>query len=110
MASNRPLGRLGNPHDGPIAVAQRAIGCGVRKMIVLDLARVGSGSGAGSLDLCRTVRQLWPQVQLISGGGVRSAEDLRTLAVAGCQAALVATSLHDGTLLNPQPPSTAARP
>jgi len=36
---------------------------------------------------------------LIAGGGVRGLADLTALARAGCNAALVASALHDGKLL-----------
>jgi len=32
------------------------------------------------------------------GGGVRGAEDLRSVAASGCDAVLVASALHDGRL------------
>ncbi len=67
-------------------------------MIVLDLTRVGLGQGAGSESLCRHLRALASDVEIISGGGVRSLADLRSLAAAGCDAALVASALHDGRL------------
>jgi hypothetical protein len=37
-------------------------------------------------------------LQIVAGGGVRSAADLRSLSAAGCDAALVASALHDGRL------------
>jgi uncharacterized protein related to proFAR isomerase len=37
-------------------------------------------------------------VDLIAGGGVRGLDDLKALADAGCDAALVASALHDGRL------------
>ena len=37
-------------------------------------------------------------VTLVAGGGVRGAEDLRKLADAGCQGALMASALQDGHL------------
>jgi phosphoribosylformimino-5-aminoimidazole carboxamide ribotide isomerase len=37
-------------------------------------------------------------MELTSGGGVRGRDDLAALADAGCDAALVASALHDGQL------------
>jgi phosphoribosylformimino-5-aminoimidazole carboxamide ribotide isomerase len=65
---------------------------------VLDLAGVGMDAGVAALALCRQLRQKHPQLELISGGGVRGREDLHALAEAGCNAALVASALHDGRL------------
>jgi phosphoribosylformimino-5-aminoimidazole carboxamide ribotide isomerase len=67
-------------------------------MIVLDLAQVGMGQGVGTQCLCRTLRCLAPELQIVAGGGVRGPDDLDSLERAGCDAALVASALHDGRL------------
>jgi phosphoribosylformimino-5-aminoimidazole carboxamide ribotide isomerase len=67
-------------------------------MIVLDLADVGVSRGTGTLDLVRRLRSAHPQLELTAGGGVRGIDDLRQLADAGCDAALVASALHDGRI------------
>lgn len=87
---------------GPEQIATLALRVGVRRMIVLDLASVGMGQGAGTEPLCRALRSLDGDLQLIAGGGVRGMSDLRRLEQAGCDAALVASALHDGRL-DPRP-------
>jgi phosphoribosylformimino-5-aminoimidazole carboxamide ribotide isomerase len=82
----------------PAQIAVVALRLGVRRMIVLDLAAVGMGGGVGTEPFCRGLRCLDPHLQIIAGGGVRGAADLRSLARAGCDAALVASALHDGRL------------
>jgi len=82
----------------PPQIAELAASAGVRRLIVLDLADVGVGDGVRTLDLCREIRTVHPQVELIAGGGVRGPDDLRSMAAAGCDAALVASALHDGRL------------
>ena len=67
-------------------------------MIVLDLARVGVGSGTGTEELCRQLAATYRDVEVIAGGGVRDAADLRRLKEWGVRAALVASALHDGRL------------
>jgi phosphoribosylformimino-5-aminoimidazole carboxamide ribotide isomerase len=64
---------------------------------VLDLARVGSGTGV-DLELMAEVRRTVPEVTLFAGGGVRSEDDLDRLARVGCDGALVATALLSGAL------------
>jgi phosphoribosylformimino-5-aminoimidazole carboxamide ribotide isomerase len=78
-------------------VAARAVESGVQTIIVLDLARVGGGRGC-NLDTIAAVRQAAPEVTLLAGGGVRGDDDLRQLADAGCDGALVATALLSGAL------------
>ncbi len=80
----------------PMQIAAIALRAGVRRMIVLDLAAVGMGHGAGTQPLCRALRCLDPDLEIIAGGGVRGPEGLRSLAAAGADAALVASALHDG--------------
>jgi phosphoribosylformimino-5-aminoimidazole carboxamide ribotide isomerase len=82
----------------PRQIAALTLRAGVRRMIVLDLAQVGMGAGVGTEPLCRELRCLDSELQIIAGGGIRSSADLRSLAAAGCDAALVASALHDGRL------------
>ena len=55
--------------DDPLDLAQAAIECGVRRLLILDLARVGTGRGLGTSSLLDQIRQAHPTVQLIVGGG-----------------------------------------
>ena len=48
--------------------------------------------------LARAARPGVPDVELLAGGGVRDAGDLRALAGAGAAGALVATALHGGAI------------
>jgi phosphoribosylformimino-5-aminoimidazole carboxamide ribotide isomerase len=68
----------------------------VRRLIVLDLAQVGTGTGTGTEELCRRLGEMYPDVEIIAGGGVRDEKDLDRLAQCGVKAALVASALHDG--------------
>lgn len=79
---------------GPIEFTQTAWNAGFRTLIVLDVARVGTGTGAGTAALCRELLEEWPELELIAGGGIRSAEDVVELQTAGCRRALVASALH----------------
>lgn len=82
----------------PAQIVDVAVRLGLRRFIVLDLARVGVSTGTGTVDLCRQMRREHPGIELFAGGGVRSLADLRELHDAGCSGALVATALHDGRL------------
>jgi phosphoribosylformimino-5-aminoimidazole carboxamide ribotide isomerase len=70
---------------------------GIRAFIVLDLARVGAGSGPET-GPARRLRARLPNAEVVLGGGVRGRDDLRALAAAGYHAALVGTALHTGVL------------
>jgi phosphoribosylformimino-5-aminoimidazole carboxamide ribotide isomerase len=86
-----------SPGESAHLVAARAANAGVGAVIVIDLARVGTGAGL-DLALIARVREAAPGLTLLAGGGVRGLEDLARLADSGCDGALVATALHDGRL------------
>jgi len=71
---------------------------GLREVIVLDLARVGSGAGPDTASIAE-IHAAFPELELLAGGGVRDADDMRALADAGAAGALVATALHRGVEL-----------
>ena len=81
----------------PEEVARRAFISGAFEMIVLDVARVGSGSGP-DLAMMRRIRAAVRMPRLIAAGGIRHLDDVRDLAAIGCDGALVATALHEGRL------------
>ena len=99
MRDGIPVARAGAISYGetPEAIVARAIGSGITGVIVLDLSKVGAASGP-DVDLVARVRTAAKGVMLLAGGGVRNVDDLRLLAAAGCDGALVASALHDGTL------------
>jgi phosphoribosylformimino-5-aminoimidazole carboxamide ribotide isomerase len=70
---------------------------GLREVIVLDLARVGSGEGP-DVALIAAIHAAFGDLELLAGGGVRDVEDLVSLANAGAAGALVATALHSGVI------------
>lgn len=77
-------------------IARRAVDGGVRRILLLDLARVGMGQGLGTENLARCILDHPRVVELTLGGGIRQVSDLVTLASMGVHAALVATLLHQG--------------
>ena len=75
-----------------------ALRAGVDCVVALDLDRVGSDAGfalPGELGESPAFRAF---ANRISGGGVRSIDDLKGARAAGCDGALVGSALHDGRL------------
>ncbi len=72
----------------------RAVKLEIGGILVLDLASVGTRGGVATIETCRHVRELAPGQTLLSGGGIRSIEDMESLFEAGCDRCLVATALH----------------
>jgi uncharacterized protein related to proFAR isomerase len=92
LRGGEPVAGRDVPRETPERLAARAAHAGAGSVIVIDLARVGTRLGL-DVELLARVREATPGVTLLAGGGVRGAEDLETLAGAGCDGVLVATSL-----------------
>jgi len=69
-----------------------------RDVIVMTLGRVGVGAGP-DLERLRALRTASPATRLYAAGGVRGAQDVAALAALGIAGALVASAIHDGTLV-----------
>ncbi len=67
-------------------------------MLVLDLARVGTGQGTGTGQLLSRLRAAYPALELSVGGGISGIEELIAVQKAGAAAALVGSALHDGRI------------
>lgn len=72
-----------------------------RRIIVMTLAKVGSGAGP-DVERLREIKARAGDRKIIAAGGVRNMADIAALEALGVSAALVATSLHDGTLTREQ--------
>jgi phosphoribosylformimino-5-aminoimidazole carboxamide ribotide isomerase len=90
----------GDTFLGPVALWEN-VPAWPSKIIVMTLARVGSESGP-DMHRLNAIKCRAPEKQLYAAGGVRDASDLATLAQHGISGALVATSLHNGTLTGAQ--------
>src|SRR5437870_8083229 len=76
LREGRPVVRPGAPHDGtPLQLAAAAVDAGAGAMLVLDLARIGTGLGV-NLDLVAALRRAHPAVELLAGGGIASLRDV----------------------------------
>jgi phosphoribosylformimino-5-aminoimidazole carboxamide ribotide isomerase len=99
LREGQPLGDL-QPWDWADAwsIASRGIALGIKTLIVLDLTRIGLGSGTGTEALCGRLAAAYPDVEVITGGGIRDAADIQRLEGRGVRGVLVASALHDGRL------------
>ncbi len=82
----------------PLKIVAQVVTAGITNLIVLDLAHVGLNSGVGTLDLCRDIMAQHPQLSLITGGGIRSGKDLKSLQNEPLAGLLIASALHDGRI------------
>lgn len=96
--------------QSPNAVVEDMLEIGVSDFIVLDLKSVGTNLGPSTIQLCKQislqlnesrdhqVRATGPDIggcRLISGGGVRSVENVKRYLDVGCSAVLTATWLQN---------------
>jgi phosphoribosylformimino-5-aminoimidazole carboxamide ribotide isomerase len=100
LVGNWPNWQLDGDRDA-LTLARRVVAMGVRSLVVLDLARVGTGTGAGTEPLLRAIRKEFADIELIAGGGVKTRDDVARMGEAGADAVLVASAIHDGTLGEP---------
>jgi phosphoribosylformimino-5-aminoimidazole carboxamide ribotide isomerase len=99
LKNGEPLGdRQAWKNGDAWSIAEEAVSAGIQRMIVLDLAHVGSGNGVGTEALCARIAKAFPRVEVIAGGGVRGVEDLRRLQDCGVWGVLLASALHDGRI------------
>lgn len=68
-----------------------------KRVLAMNLDAVGSQAGP-DLQLIRLLRRARPSCLLYAAGGVRNEADLDAVRRAGANGALLATSLHDGSL------------
>jgi phosphoribosylformimino-5-aminoimidazole carboxamide ribotide isomerase len=80
----------------PMCLLREFQAMGVSQVIVLDLARVGSGEGVDLAFLKKVKGELSMDVYV--GGGVRGIDDLFELQKLGISGALIATALHTGKI------------
>jgi phosphoribosylformimino-5-aminoimidazole carboxamide ribotide isomerase len=99
LRGGEPLGKVSAWAGADVwSIAAQALGLGVARLLVLDLGRVGAGSGTGTEALCARLAGADPNVEVWAGGGVRDRADLLRLRACGVGAVLLASALHDGAL------------
>lgn len=84
------------PSDSPEQTIELVIRNGIRQILVLDLSRVGSSLGLGTLSLVNRMRQMHPMLRVYVGGGVRDVCDLDAAADSGADGVVISSALHDG--------------
>ena len=71
---------------------------GVKRFIMLDLGRVGTGLGTtGGDELAKIVAEI-PGLEIWLGGGVSGVKDLQEIASLPVKGVLVGTAIHDGRI------------
>ncbi len=82
----------------PFEISRRAIEQGVKRLLILDLSRVGTGRGIGTEDLLVRIRAAYPAVEVFVGGGISRIEEIGRIRDAGSTGVLLGSALHDGRI------------
>jgi phosphoribosylformimino-5-aminoimidazole carboxamide ribotide isomerase len=98
LKNGEPMGEDGWCGRDPWCIAEQVIALGVERILALDLASVGSSRGTATEGLCARLRTSFPTLEITAGGGIRGADDLRSLQRIGVDNVLIASALHDGRL------------
>ncbi len=85
------------PGPDALHLAEQAAAAGAGTLLALDLGRVGTGCGV-DLGLLESLRRRLPDIRLLAGGGILTRRDLERMRDTGCDAALVASAIHNGRL------------
>jgi phosphoribosylformimino-5-aminoimidazole carboxamide ribotide isomerase len=80
------------------ATAARIVALGVRRLLLLDLTRVGKGDGPGVDSLFTSIQADAPGVELSLGGGIVDIEGVERYRREGAAAVLIGSALHDGRI------------
>ena len=83
--------------ESPVEVARAAVRAGAESVVLLDLARVGSGAGVDEA-LARRVAEGIAPTALVVGGGIPDIDAVRRLGALGVHGVLVGSALHDGRI------------
>jgi len=84
--------------DDAEALAARFVALGVRRLLLLDLTRVGKGTGPGVDRLLAAIRAAALEVEVSLGGGIVGIEGVERYRSQGASAVLIGSALHDGRI------------
>jgi phosphoribosylformimino-5-aminoimidazole carboxamide ribotide isomerase len=96
MKNGKVLARDRNLEIGPVELVRKLNDHDIRDIIILDLARVGTGAGI-DLDFLKHIAKASSHDVLV-GGGIKDMDDIEALERIGISGALVATSVHSGKI------------
>ncbi|MBX9653028.1 hisA/hisF family protein [bacterium] len=79
-------------------LVQDVYAMGARHILILDLARVGSGQEIGTESLVKEALRTHSDLQIYVGGGVSGTQSVRRIRETRVAGVLVASALHDGRI------------
>jgi phosphoribosylformimino-5-aminoimidazole carboxamide ribotide isomerase len=105
LFDGRPLSSPDQPTPGWASMELSSIiaavlNVGYRRLLILDLARVGTSSGTGtrSVAVLEQVRASLPGLSIAVGGGIANVDQVHELRRQGASTVLLGTALHNGRI------------
>jgi len=86
------------PEADAFGLANRIIGLGVRRVLLLDLPRVGKEAGPGTEALLSSILEANPGIEVSLGGGVTGMAEIHRLRERGASAVLIGSAIHEGRI------------
>jgi phosphoribosylformimino-5-aminoimidazole carboxamide ribotide isomerase len=83
----------------PLLILEDVLAIGITRFLILDLADVGQHTGGSTAALCAALRERCPEAEIITGGGIRSDEDIHAWESRGIDGLLIASAIHDGRMM-----------
>ena len=83
--------------SSPVELACAGVRAGAASVLLLDLARVGSGAGVDDALASEMAARIAP-AELLVGGGIADLDAVHRLSALGVAGVLVASALHDGRI------------
>jgi len=96
MKNGKVLARDMNLEIVPVELVRKLNDHDIRDIIILDLARVGTGAGI-DVDFLKDIARASSHDVLV-GGGIKDMDDIKALERIGVSGALVATAVHSGKI------------
>lgn len=70
---------------------------GIQQMFCTDVAKDGAMQGP-SLDLYRSIMEMFPDLHFIASGGVSSIQDIEELQKVGCKGVIIGKAIYEGQI------------
>lgn len=100
LMQGKLLGKVSDVAEASSLLTE-AIDVGFQRVLLLDLADVGTQAGTSTLKLCGEALLQAPDLEVWLGGGVRTLADVVQLVSHGATRVLVGSALYHGTLVEP---------
>jgi len=98
LKNGKPMAKGEWQSSSVVELVGELIEQGIVRFILLDLADIGRAAGISTSATLQAMREKWPELEITTGGGVRSGEDVQRQRKLGASRVLVASAIYDGVI------------